>query len=432
VGAFIFFSLILCLASAVAARGQQLQGHWEGTMVREGAVLPVSFDIRGTGAELKVTFNSPTQRALGIPTRNATFTAPKIHFGLVGDATTIIFDGSLVADVITGEFRENEARGTFSIKRAAVPARAFTEQEVSFRNGEVTLAGTLLLPKAGGAHPATVFLHGSGAEARFASRFLAEYMADRGIAAIIYDKRGVGRSTGDWKQADFNDLASDAIAAINLLKTRKEIRADKIGVYGHSQGGMLAPLVATRSTDVAFVISAAGGAVPLYEAEVNSLVNQLREQGISNAEMEEAKPFIQKLVDVLRTGKGHDELDAAADKVRATKWYPMLQVPARDSWFWAFYQRIANYNAADQWARVTVPSLVIYGERDALVPVSRSIAAIERALGRAANKDHTILILPRASHTLNIGPEPGEPFEWSRLSPGYPELLTAWIAQRVK
>lgn len=120
------------------------------------------------------------------------------------------------------------------------------------------------------------------------------------------------------------------------------------------------------------------------------------------------------------------------EKARNERWYPMLHVPSRDSWFWAYYRRIADYNAADYWEKVNVPALVIYGERDRLVPVAQSVTNIDRALNKAKNRDYTILILPRASHAFNVEPEPGQPFEWWRMAPGFPDLLTAWIHQRMK
>jgi len=290
----------------------------------------------------------------------------------------------------------------------------------------------LLLPLTKEPHPAVVFLHGSGAEGRFGSRFLAEHFTRYGIAALIYDKRGVGQSTGDWQTSDFNDLAEDASAAVRFLQQRKEINPKQIGLYGHSQGGMIAPLVAVRAKAVAFVTSGAGSAVPLYEAEVNSITNQIRAKGISGDELAEATVFIKMFVNVLRTGQGREQFAAATEKVRQARWYPMLHVPPKDNWFWAYYRRIADYNATDYWAKVNVPVLLIYGERDQLVPVAQSITNIDRALNRAGNKDYTLLMLPRASHAFNIEPEAGQPFEWWRLAMGFPDLLTAWINQRIK
>lgn len=425
-------ALLLGLSGYSFAAQNSAAGHWEGTMIREGAALAVSFDIKSEAAGLKASFNSLTQRAIGIPLRNVSYIAPKVHFELVGDATTIVFDGELNADTIAGQFREGDGKGTFSLKRVAAQPLSFRQEEVSFSNGSVTLSGTLLLPLTKAPYPAVVFLHGAGAEGRFGSRFLAEYFTRQGIATLIYDKRGVGKSTGDWKQSTFDDLAGDAIAGISFLQQRKEINARKIGIYGHSQGGMIAPLIASRSKDVAFVISGAGSAVPLHEAEVNSITNQVRAKGISGNDLAEATVFIKLLVEVLRTGQGWEQFDAATEKARNEKWYPMLHVPPKDNWFWSYYKRIADYNAADYWQQVKVPVLVIYGERDMYVPIAQSISSIDRALNKAGNDDYTIIMLPRASHAFNIESEPGQAFEWWHMASGFPDLLTAWINQRVK
>jgi uncharacterized protein len=418
------------LSSSVVAQ-QLVEGHWEGTLIREGARLPVSFDIAKGGAP-KVSFNSPTQRAIGVPVSNVSYNEPKLHMELVGDTTPIVFDGELKADILIGQFKEGDANGTFSLRRVQAKPRLFREEEVSFRNKDVDLSGTLLLPLSNGPHPAVIFLHGAGDEGRYASRFLAEYLTSRGIAALIYDKRGVGRSKGDWKASDFNDLVADAIAGIELLKGRKEINAKRIGAYGHSQGGMLGPLVATRSKDVSFIISGAGSAVPVYESEIHSVTSQLRAQGISSNELVEATAFTKQWINVMRTGQGWDEFDKAIERVRDRKWYPMLHMPPKDHWMWGFHKRVYDYNSADYWARINVPVLVIYGERDLYVPVAKSVLNIERALNMAGNNDYTILVLPRASHSFMVEPEPGQPFEWPHLSSGFPDLLTAWINQRMK
>jgi pimeloyl-ACP methyl ester carboxylesterase len=193
---------------------------------------------------------------------------------------------------------------------------------------------------------------------------------------------------------------------------------------------MIAPLLASRSPRVHFLIGASGSAVPLHEAEVNSITGQLRGQGIESEEMEAAGRFIRRYVDMLRTGEDQAGFEAEIERVKGERWFPMLHVPAKDNWFWAYYRRIADYDASLHWRKVKVPALLVYGERDELVPVGRSIASADRALNAAGNPDYTILVLPRADHALNIRPEPGAPFEWFRLAPGYPELLVAWIKRR--
>lgn len=149
---------------------------------------------------------------------------PKLNNQLVGDATTNVFDGELTGDTIAGQFREGDAGGTFSIRRVDSKPPTFKQEEVSFRNGDVTLSGTLLLPLTKETHAAVVFLHGAGSEGRYAARFLAEYFTRHDIAALIYDKRGVGKSTGDWKRSDFTDLLEmPSLEFISCNSERKSI-----------------------------------------------------------------------------------------------------------------------------------------------------------------------------------------------------------------
>lgn len=108
-------ALLLAFVGSICAAQQSIEAHWEGVMVREGAELPVSFDFKNEAAGLTASFNSPTWRVKGIPLRKVSYTTPRVHFELVGDATTIIFDGQLMGDTITGQFREGNASGTFSI-----------------------------------------------------------------------------------------------------------------------------------------------------------------------------------------------------------------------------------------------------------------------------------------------------------------------------
>ncbi len=425
-------ALSLCLCIPCSAAQKSIEGHWEGVMVREGAELTVSFDFMSDATSFKGSFNSLTQRALGIPLRNVNYTDPKVHFELAGDETTMVFVGELTADALTGQFQERDARGTFALRRVQPNPSTFRQEEVNFQNGDVTLSGTLLLPLTKEPHPVVVFLHGSGAEGRFTSRYLAEHFTHHGIAALIYDKRGVGQSTGDWKRSNFNDLAGDAIAGIRMLQRRADINSQEIGIYGHSQGGSIAPLVASQSKDVAFVISGAGGGVPMYEGELNSLINQVRAKGFSGSDLAEATGFINIFVNVARTGKGWEQLGAAIEKARGAKWFPIVKPPSKDHWFWSFYRQIANYDPAIYWEKISVPVLLIYGERDMIVPVAQSISNIDRALKKGRNSDYTIIMLPRASHAFNVNPEPDQPFAWWHMAPGFPDLLTAWVSQRTK
>jgi dienelactone hydrolase len=133
------------------------------------------------------------------------------------------------------------------------------EEAVSFRSGTVTLAGTIVRPAAATRSPAVVLFHGSGPQRRDLTT--ARWFAEQGILALAYDKRGVGESTGDFRAVPFTDLCDDGLAAIDLLKRRSDVDANRIGVWGLSQGGWLGPLAASRSPDVKFVIAVSGPGV---------------------------------------------------------------------------------------------------------------------------------------------------------------------------
>ena len=400
-------------------------------MVREGATVVVSFDFTAEGTSFKGSFTSETQRIMEYPLDTVRLVAPTIHFELGGG--DVVFDGEVKGDSMAGAFKDGGDPGTFALHRAAKASLPYRPEEVHFQNGSVVLSGTLCMPLRGGPHPAVVLLQGSGPESRWgASRLLADRFARQGIAALIYDKRGVGSSTGDWKRSTFEDLADDATAGIHMLQRRADINSRRVGIYGHSQGGSIAPLVAVRSRDVAFVISAAGGGVPMYEAEINSLTNAVRGRGVVGDDLVEATAFIQIFVNVARTGQGWSSLEAAVDKARDTKWSAVLSLPPKEDYWWSFFRQIADYDPAVYWEKVTVPALILQAEEDANVPVAVSVANIGRALTRAGNKDYTMLIFPRAQHNFSINPEPGQPFAWPQVAPGFFDVLTAWINQRMR
>jgi alpha-beta hydrolase superfamily lysophospholipase len=205
------------------------------------------------------------------------------------------------SECISGTTRNS---AIFHLKRSREET-PYTTEDVRFTNGDATLASSLDIPKGPGPFPAVIFLHGAGPEIRWgASRFFADYFARRGIAALICDKRGTGESTGDWRRSDFDALAGDALAAVRLLKTHARIDPKKIGIYGHSQGGTIAPLIASRSRDIAFVISAAGGAIPMWQSEIQSLRTQVRARGVQGESLARADAFIDQTVAVARSAKG--------------------------------------------------------------------------------------------------------------------------------
>ena len=200
----------LCLFPVAFGSSAQLAGHWEGTMVRDGASLEVSFDFSTSGSQPKGTFTSVTQQAMDYPLNVVTISTDGVHFA-IGDS--LVFDGKFISDHIEGTFTDDGAGGKFTLHRSVPEALPYDSVDVIFHNGAVALSGTLCMPRSPGRHAAVIILQGSGGESRWGTnRFIADQFARSGMAALVYDKRGSGDSTGDWKTSSYDDLANDVLA----------------------------------------------------------------------------------------------------------------------------------------------------------------------------------------------------------------------------
>lgn len=415
---------LLVALPALAQTG--LQGNWQGSWTRNGATLPVTFAFQQLNSSIAGSFGSVQLRAVGVPVSKISYRPPGVHFEIVGDATTAVFDGEMERDSIKGRFKDGNAEGQFVLVRTSRTAtEPYRTEGISFLNGDVRLAGSLLVPTDGRrTHPVVLFMHGSGAEGRYASRFLADFFARQGIAALIYDKRGVGASTGNWRNSTFSDLAQDAIAGIDLLKHRPDIDAKRIGIYGHSQGATIAPLVASRSPAVSYVIASAASGLPAAEVERYSLRNSLGGENLTANEAGEAHRYVDLMIESGRAGYRMPALDSAVVRDSAARWF--FAAPAKDSYYWTFSKEIADYNAATHWRNVHVPVLLLYGEKDQRIPVNESVRSIKTALRAAHNLRYTVKIFPNANHTLRLTSDSGSGFAWPRNPPGYLETLLQW------
>ncbi|HZZ43450.1 MAG TPA: alpha/beta fold hydrolase [Tepidisphaeraceae bacterium] len=273
------------------------------------------------------------------------------------------------------------------------------EEKFSFKNGNVTLAGSLLLPFTPGPHPAVVFVHGSGPSSRNDYRLHASYFAANGVASLIFDKRGVGESTGNWVTAGFDEFAGDALAGIAQLKTRADIQPQKIGLCGMSQAGWIMPLAASRSADVAFVISLSGAGVSPEEQGAYMVEHRMRSEGFADADVAKALTLYHLNSRCAKTDTGWDELDAAVAQARKQPWFHPEFIPqnpaSAQQW-----RSICDYDPIATLHKVRCPVLAILGGVDPLVPAQKSAAAWKTALAEAGNPDATIQILPYADHGL--------------------------------
>ncbi|MGD0048905.1 MAG: alpha/beta fold hydrolase [Bryobacteraceae bacterium] len=430
VASLVFLVVTLSQAQTRVCPNSAAMGHWQGAMSREGADVSVAFDFVCADTELRASFTSLPQRAMEYPFDSVKQIGNRVDLVLGGDTHfSCKFDDS----ELTGTFKDEDGSGTVRLRRVAEVQLPYTAADVVFKNGDVTLSGSLYVPRGGGLHPAIVMLQGSGPETRWgANRFWADYFGRRGIATLIYDKRGSGKSTGDWQTSDFNSLAGDALAGVSFLQHQGGIDPKKIGIHGHSQGAAIAPLIASQSKAVAFVLADAATGVPMWQTEVFSQQSSVGHSGLKGNDLASADRFIERSVQVEGSGNGRGTLigDYQAALRGGQTWAKEIEPPAEDSYFWKFFPMIANYNAADYWRRVNVPVLIVEAGNDERVPVEPSVAAIQSALREGHNPDYTIVVFPNAPHSLVEHPQKGEPFRWPLIAPGYADLLASWVLYR--
>ncbi|PWT89788.1 MAG: hypothetical protein C5B54_08365 [Acidobacteria bacterium] len=306
----------------------------------------------------------------------------------------------------------------------------YVQKEVTFRNGDVVLAGTLLLPGDEGKYPAIVCLHGSGDATRPFVRPLAEKFVNLGLATLIFDKRGSGDSTGSWLNASLEDLAADDAAAVAFLKEEKEIDSSKIGLWAVSQSGWIAPVVTQIVPDIAFLIVISGGGASPRETERFAYNSALTHAGVSESDKAQALSLVDQFFNYLQTGKDREALMQAIEKAKTQEWYRYLNldrnVPPQEivsKWSW-----VATFNPAPSIEKISCPVLLFFGGKDPFQPAAVAAHAWESSLKKGGNTKYTIKIFPEAGHAITMGPHnPSNPV----YAEGYIDTMLNWLKATV-
>ncbi|HKC13619.1 MAG TPA: alpha/beta hydrolase [Vicinamibacteria bacterium] len=319
----------------------------------------------------------------------------------------------------------------FQADPASGASQAPMAEPVSFRNGNITLSGTLYRPDGPGRHPGVVAFHSANGGTRdfHAYRHLATALPAVGFAVLLFDRRGSGKSTGDFGTATFQDLAADGMAGITLLKSRPDIDPTRLGVWGISQGGWLGPLAATMSTDVAFVVSVSGPGVSPAAQMDYAAAHALRAADQGPAVVDRALRVRAVVNDYFRGRVTNRDAEQAIATIRSEPWFGQVFLPnsgslppnpKRTTWYVDM-----DYDPLQVLSRVRVPIAFFFAEADAWVPVEESITNIRRATG-----PHSALMIaqiPQTDHLMETGtPDAGGP-----TSAQYVTRLIEWLRQQV-
>jgi dipeptidyl aminopeptidase/acylaminoacyl peptidase len=430
-GFLILAFFITFFSSNIKQVNNGLVGHWQGSCKNENFTMQFSVDITKKDTIYSASFNSDEQRALNIPMQNFQLNNDIIHFELRGDNDTWIFDGKRHKENIAGQIRKGKQVASFSIDKKNLDYPYYETKDVTFQNDTVTLSGTLYLPNVKEKVPAILFMHGSGGEQRFSATYFADFLARKGIAVLIYDKRGAGRSTGNWSNSSFKDLANDAIAGIKLLESNQNIDPGKIGIYGHSQGGSICPMLLNMYPLIAFGISAASAGVSMEESDWYEVQNRFKNY-VSGKDYENAMKVMENYLRFASTGAGYNELIAVSKKFEKEKWYQdyIGSIDTTRVSFFKYYRKIGSYNCIDYWKNVKQPCLILKGANDQTSPGYPSFQNIEDALKRSGNDNYKIVIFPNSTHEMHVSGSSNDFF--FKATPGYCDTIYNWIKTRTE
>jgi pimeloyl-ACP methyl ester carboxylesterase len=312
-----------------------------------------------------------------------------------------------------------------------VTPHLYDEEEVKFSNGNVTLAGTLSLPLKKGRHPAVILISGSDPNTR--GKGLPQFFAQHGIAALAYDKRGSGASTGTLTGATVLDMAGDVSAGVRYLQQRPDIDPGKVGVWAVSQGGWMAPVVATTTPNVAFVILHAGPAVsPRLQSRMELVSSFPSRFGLKQDELNEAISYQNLYFDAMNSDEAYDKLQATYQQLQARgvrwAWNPGTKEQLRAQWT----RPNVDFDPVPFLERVQCPVIAFFGEKDGLVPPEGNVAIMEAALKKAGNKDVTIKVLPGVNHLFQLPGMGSYGYQSSGKTPdGYYDVMIPWLKKRV-
>jgi uncharacterized protein len=456
-----FLMVFLMLLASFNIFSQDITGEWNGSLSVQGMKLRLVFHISATESGYSGTMDSPDQGAKGIPVTTVSFENPILKITLTN--LRIEYVGELRNGVITGHFNQagmsfplELSREKVEVLRPQEPKEPFpySSEEVTFENktAGIKLAGTLTFPDKGRKFPAVVLITGSGAQNRNEELLghkpflvLSDYLTRNGIAVLRFDDRGSFASQGDFKNATTDDFATDVESAVNYLLTRKEIDKRKIGLIGHSEGGIIAPIVAAKMKKVGFIVLLAGTSVRGDQLLLKQQKLIMRASGVNDDSIQKISLINKGLYDIVLHSKDTAALavelseylvDQSAQKALAGKpkgmsdqqYIGIAISQITNPWMLNFIR----YDPAPVLEKVKCPVLALNGEKDLQVSSSENLEGIQRGLTKGGNKKVTIREFPGLNHLFQEC-KTGLPAEYSAIeqtmSPVVLEEIASWIVK---
>ena len=442
-----------------------IKGIWQGILKIQGTELRLVFHIsEKEDGTLSATMDSPDQGANGLPTSEVVFR----NDSLIIKANTLAgkYEGKIdkEKDIIVGKWKQGGYKLDLDLKRTDETPKLnrpqtpkepypYDVEEVEYTNKKagIKLAGTLTTPSSNGPFPAVILITGSGAQDRDETIMghkpflvLADHFTRNGIAVLRVDDRGVGGSGGSVSQSTSEDFAGDVLTGIEFLINHKKINPKLIGLAGHSEGGIIAPMVAAQSSDVAFIVSMAGTGLTGEEILYLQAALIARANGATEEIIAQNRDQQEKIFEVLKTVEDEDQakqmlleimesaipdtMDKNDEQIQSGIKSEMKKI------FNPWFRYFLTYNPKTALRKVKCPVLVIIGEKDLQVPPKENLKAIEEALKKAGNEDYTLKELPKLNHLFQTATT-GSITEYSKIEETISLIaldeMTNWILSKV-
>lgn len=398
--------LILTVLISTPCLGQNLEGSWKGIIEIQGTKLNLVFNFKEAGGNWSATMDSPDQGGFGIPMDEVTINQNKVL--VKSKALQLTYEGTITKDCIEGIFQQSFLQVPLNLKsdtseasqRPQEPQPPFPYQieNISFPSLDksITLSGTLTLPDDLKKHPAVVLIAGSGPANRDEEIFghkpfavIADYLTRQGLAVLRYDKRGIGESTGSLREATTLNLAEDVEASIQFLRNHPNIQSNNIGLIGHSEGGIIAPMVASRDQAISFIVLLAAPGMTGKQILKKQNEESIQRSPITNDQKTKALNVAVQYLDYLAqtssegtsTEALHNTLDSIISINLAEDIFPQVsreEMIKSTNNNWIIY--FLNLDPSEYLKKVHCPILALNGTKDIQVEANSNLKIIESSV----------------------------------------------------
>lgn len=463
----ILLSCCLLISASTWAQVEDWIGLWEGTLVMGKQKMGILFNITTNGeGKLEVLMDIPGQNLYELEMNNVTLKGDELsmtlrqsHLEYTGKMSkfksTIKGTWTQGVPMILDMYRSKKKPVVHNRPQEPKGPFEYAIEEVTYENKKagVTLAGTLTTPKKKGKYPVVILISGSGPQNRNSAILkhkpfwvLADYLTNRGIAVLRFDDRGFGKSTGDHNKATSADFATDVLAGVEFLKKHPKINKRKIGLMGHSEGGMIAPLAAKDNKDIDFIVLLAGPGLKGWEVLATQNTDILRKEGAEDYLVKQFDNINRKLFKAVAedTERNLDivdfitvvqkDLDEIEPEDRAKLGLTEMGVQQKIAALQQPWMRyFLNYDPAPVLQRIKCPVLALNGDKDLQIAGEANLAGIEAGL--AHNKSVTCKLLPNLNHLFQ-NCETGKIEEYLEIeetfSPDALKIISDWIIKTTK